>query len=385
MTRAHVTTDGVLREIEGTPSARAAFIPTPAGENHASFLAVDPVGDLWCAWFGGSREGRPDVSIYLSRQRSGSNRWDEPVVVSDDAELSEQNPVVWFPRKGMMEVLYTAQSFGSQDTAVVRSRWSNDEGATWSPSEQILSGSALFIRQRPHVTSDGGAVLPLFRCTPLAGRVWKGDADVSLVATRRGVDDEWRMHEVPESTGLVHMDVLPAGDGSLVALFRSRWADFIYRSTSVDGGTTWSTPVPTELPNNNSSIQAVKLSDGRIAVVFNDVNAETSPPAEVTEDPTKLVAEGEPAPLDREAVWGVRRVPLTVATSDDDGITWTRRCVLEPEVDGAAGLFPARAVDGEMSYPSVVVRGDEMWVSYTYDRAAIRTVALPLSLMDDAS
>ena len=45
--------------------------------------------------------------------------------------------------------------------------------------------------------------------------------------------------------------------------------DFIYRSESSDWGDSWSVPVPTPLPNNNSSISAVKLQSGRIAIAYN--------------------------------------------------------------------------------------------------------------------
>ncbi|WP_328586112.1 exo-alpha-sialidase, partial [Pseudomonas ficuserectae] len=52
-------------------------------------------------------------------------------------------------------------------------------------------------------------------------------------------------------------------------MFRSRWADFIYSSRSIDRGRSWSAPTPTELPNNNSSIQFVKLATDELALVYN--------------------------------------------------------------------------------------------------------------------
>ena len=82
---------------------------------------------------------------------------------------------------------------------------------------------------------------------------------------------------VPGSLGCVHMSIVPAANGqSLLAFFRSRWADHIYRTQSDDGGLTWQTPLPTVLPNNNSSVQAIRLRDGRIAIVYNHSNASMS-------------------------------------------------------------------------------------------------------------
>ncbi len=68
----------------------------------------------------------------------------------------------------------------------------------------------------------------------------------------------WREVEVPGSTGCVHMSVVRWG-GRLVALFRSRWADRVYRSVSADEGHSSSAPERTPLPNNNSSVMALVL------------------------------------------------------------------------------------------------------------------------------
>jgi predicted neuraminidase len=59
---------------------------------------------------------------------------------------------------------------------------------------------------------------------------------------------------------------------------RSGWADAVYPSWSDDEGETWTAPVPTELPNNNSSIQATVLADGRLAMVLDPTRAEAGTP-----------------------------------------------------------------------------------------------------------
>ncbi|GMA24194.1 glycosyl hydrolase [Luteimicrobium album] len=362
----------------GHEELSSCTVPTPVGHNHASFLHRGVDGDLWCTWFGGTHEGKPDVSIYASRLPAGGTRWTPAVKLSDDPGRSEQNPVLWSPEDGTLELLYTAQVLGSQDTSVVRRRRSTDGGRTWGDVEQVFDEPGLFIRQRPTTLRDGLVLLPVFRCTTLPGRSWKGDADVSLVALSRDRGRTWELVEVPGTTGLVHMDVLPdrAGTG-LVAFFRSRWADFVYRATSQDGRS-WTAPQPLDVPNNNSSIQAARLGDGRLVLAHNPVNAAMSPPVAVDDDPSKIVAAGERSELDREAVWGVRRVPLVLSVSEDDGLTWGVAVVVEAGTDRAGEAVWAGLPDAaEMSYPSVVRDGDAVWLSYSYDRVAIKVVRVP--------
>ena len=131
----------------------------------------------------------------------------------------------------------------------------------------------MFVRHPPAVLDNGDWVLPIFYCHVRPGEKWVGNHDTSAVRITSDGGKTWQEYEVPESTGCVHMDVSQLDDGSLLALFRSRWADYIYSSRSTDRGRTWSKPEPTQLPNNNSSIQYTKLANGHLALVFNDVNA----------------------------------------------------------------------------------------------------------------
>ena len=70
------------------------------------------------------------------------------------------------------------------------------------------------------------------------------------------------------------MNITLLKDGSLLALYRSRWANHIYQSRSNDGGQSWSAPQATELPNNNSSVQVTTPANGDLALVFNAMSAE---------------------------------------------------------------------------------------------------------------
>lgn len=375
----------------GDPARIEADLPTPCVQNHAANLLALPDGDLLCVWFGGTQEGIADVSIYGSRLASGSDRWSGAVKLSDDPTRSEQNPILFSAPDGRLWLLYTAQKSGNQDTAIVRCRISADRGRTWGPIATLLDAPGTFVRQPPVVLPNGDWLLPTFRCRTRPGEKWAGNDDDSAVLISSDGGANWSEHPVPASTGCVHMNIVPAADGTLLAFYRSRWADHVHRSVSHDGGRTWSAPEPTAFPNNNSSIQVVRLQDGRLALVGNDSSA-----AQATERRESLYDEIEdddapaaPAvraatpPAARTAFWGAPRAPLTLALSADDGATWPRRRNLEVGDGYCMTNDSAGRRNREYSYPTIRQTPDgRLHVAYTVFRQFIRYVRIDESWVD---
>jgi predicted neuraminidase len=318
----------------------------------------------------------------MSRLDRKREVWGEPLRLSDDPHRSEQNPVLFQTADRVMRLLYTSQQLGHQDTAVIRQRTSHD-GQTWTsptpafPEDAIDGGQ--FIRQPPNIRDGGEWLLPIFICRADDNGNWNGDRDTSAVMMTVDDGHGWVCYPVPDSTGLVHMNAVATADGSLVALFRSRWADNIYLSSSLDGGRSWSAPEPTDLPNNNSSIQAVRLIDDRLALVFNNTRATGDSPRrgslydEIDNQPrpTRSPHQG------REAVWGTPRAPLSLAFSTDDGRSWPE--IVDLEVgDGYCLTNNSReGLNRELSYPSIVQTADgDIHVAFTYHRRFIKYVRL---------
>lgn len=382
-----------LQPAEGDPVRIEAYIPSPCVQNHAANIMPLPGGDIGCVWFGGTQEGIPDVSIYFSRLAAGAGRWSEPVKLSDDPARSEQNPILFPAPGGKLWLIWTAQVSGNQDTAFVRRRISADNGQTWGPVERLyetVGTSGVFVRQPPLVLASGGWLLPIFYCHGTPGQKWVGDHDTSAVRISRDQGRSWEEFAVPNSTGCVHMDVTQLADGSLFALFRSRWADFIYASRSYDEGRSWSDPVPTELPNNNSSIQFTGLANGHLALVFNAISAEaaTERRASLYDDIEEQGGEElggattavMPAPAKagagaRSAFWGTPRAPMTLAISEDGGRSWPYRRNLEVG-DGYCMTNNSREkINREFSYPSIKQGPDgTLHIAFTYFRQAIKYV-----------
>lgn len=363
-----------------------ADIPSACVQAHAANLMVLHDGTLACVWFGGSMEGRSDISVYQSRLDAATQCWSAPEQLSNDPERSEQNPILFPVPGGPLWLLHTAQLAGNQDTAIVRRRVSHDHGRSWGATETLAAAPAgTFVRQPIHVHTDGSWLLPIFDCKVQPGLKWDGSLDDSAVlrSTDRGAS--WQRITVPHSTGCVHMSIVPATDGRLLGFFRSRWADRIHRTHSDDGGLSWAAPVVTVLPNNNSSIQALRLADGRLAMVFNASSAADAQERRASlydelddADPTAETATPAAAATDeRRAFWGAPRAPMTLALSADDGLTWPWQRHLETGDGYCMSNDSARGINREYSYPTLRQSADgALHVAYTVFRRHIRHVRL---------
>ena len=363
-----------------------AFLPSPCVQNHAANLAFLDDGTLTCVWFGGTMEGMGDISIYMSRLPAGSSTWSEPEKMSDDPQKSEQNPLVFTAPDGRVWLIFTSQTSGNQDGAIVKRRISEDGGRTFGPVDVLCDIPGTFVRQPIIVNGRGHWLLPVFRCIGEPGQRWTGNADTAAILISRDAGSSWAMADLPESIGAVHMNIVPRGDGRMAAFFRNRFAAQILCSHSVDDGLTWSAPAETVLPNNNSSIQAVALQDGRIAIIYNHSNALTSSDRrhslydeiEAEEGVQAAPAEAASAADDRrKAIWGVPRAPMSLVFSSDGGETFGIPDHLETGDGYCLTNNSKDALNREYSYPSIVEGPDgTLHIAYTYYRRAIKYVRL---------
>jgi predicted neuraminidase len=222
----------------------------------------------------------------------------------------------------------------------------------------------------------------VFKCRIAPGEKWSGHNDNAGVYRSSDGGKSWRFSEVPGSLGCVHMNIVPVTDTHLVAFYRSRWADFVYRTESHDAGATWRVPAATNLPNNNSSIQCTRLADGRLALVYNHSSA-----ANATGRRTSLydeIDDGEPdahaPPPQRQAFWGAPRAPLSLAFSNDHGMTWIGRRDIDTSDGYCLTNNSVAHANRELSYPVLLEGPDKtLDIAFTWFRQGIKHVRLALS------
>lgn len=345
--------DGKVRmDAEGKGSA---VFPPPFGSSHASNIIVVPAsGDLLCAWFSGDAEGGDGVAIVVARLPAGSDQWTPPRVASRAKHRSAQNPVMFVNAAGDVCLLHTSQeAFMGQGTSEVRRVVSKDGGKTWGEPASLFKTPGAFVKNHALWSADRKEILLPMYYTP--DGFFAHETQYSSVQRSADGGKTWRESAPMRGTlgKLVQPTVVRLKSGRLLAFYRSRAADAIYKSHSDDDGETWSEPKKTPLPNNNSGIQAAMLSSGAIAIVFNNLRGEYA------------------------------RWPLSIALSEDEGETWGWVRDLEP--DGAAGeeggedLREAGSM-GEYSYPSLVEHPPgTIHVAYTFRRETVRYCVVPES------
>ena len=109
-------------------------MPTPSC--HASTIVELKGGDLMAAWFGGTREGAPDVGIWTSRRTAGG--WSAPTQAIKEPDIAMYNPVLFHNGAGLLWLYY---KFGSTPGSWAAARMSSqDEGITWTETEHLPAG-----------------------------------------------------------------------------------------------------------------------------------------------------------------------------------------------------------------------------------------------------
>ncbi|QWT17473.1 exo-alpha-sialidase [Collinsella sp. zg1085] len=353
------TPDGQLYFDEEMNYVGAMLPPGPWKTAHGPGLVETPAGTLLCCWFAGTYEGDTDVNIVVSRLEKGSDQWSEPAYISCDNDFSNQNPSLFVAPTGQIWCLYTSQR-GREDgkdnmqfTSVIKRQVSVDDGLTWSEPELVLSDEGTFARQAIQVLSNGRWIYGLWLCrdseTGLAG-----DPSTFAISDDKGAT--WRRVDMPRSAGRVHPSIVELKSGHLLAFMRSREADFIYRSESFDFGDSWSAPVATPLPNNNSGIAAVKLASGRVALAYNHNSA--------------------PATYGVKGAWPALRNPVAIALSEDGGKTFPLIRFVE-RGEGYVGS-ENRFSNRQYEYPCLMQASDGMLhIAYAYQtRRGVKWVKL---------
>lgn len=313
---------------------------------HVASLCELPDGRLGAAWYGGTREGDRDVAVYFSfRPKEGVGGWSPPqTIVTRQAASMELrryvrkvgNAVVFADERSLW-LVYVSVAVGGWSGSSLNLKRSFDEGRTWTPSQR-LTLSPFFniselVKNQPAAQAFGGWALPIYH--EAAGKfpelLWLQETRGAVSAFKSRLFGG-RSAFQPALVPLESADALtlcrPAGSSRAIMISRTS-----------DAGKHWSAPQATGLPNPDSGLDALRLTDGRLLLAFNDS--------------TKS------------------RDNLRLAISSDNGASWTRIATVAEESGG------------EFSYPFLLQSADgRVHLVYTWMRRGIKHLAFSVAWLN---
>lgn len=323
---------------DGVISQEFLYDTAPFPSCHSATIAQTPAG-MVAAFFGGTKERNPDVEIYVCRQVAG--KWTAPVSVAngiqnDTLRYPTWNPVLYQVPGGDLLLFYKVGPKPSEWKGWMTS--SRDNGVTWEKPHPLPEGFLGPIKNQPVLLADGKTLL----CPSST----ENDGWHVHIEKTTDFGKTWEMTGPIDNgklTGAIQPAILVHPDHSLQLLCRSK-DRAILQSWSKDNGQTWSPLTKTNLPNNNSGIDAVTLKDGSFALVYNHV---LPPPGK----------------------YKGARTPLNLAVSKD-GENWSAAAIIE---DSPISQY---------SYPYIIQASDgKLHVVYTWRRKKIgHTVIDPSKL-----
>lgn len=300
---------------------------SPTRSSHASTVIVMNNGEIGVAWFGGKDEGFDDVDIWFSSK--GKKGWRKAVRISAADNIPHWNPVLFQKDDGSL-ILFFKVGKKIPDWQTYYSV-SNDYGKSWSAPAELVKGDVSGGRgpvKNKAIQLQNGRILAPSSCEQ--NKDWRCFVDIS---DDNGISWEKtdfieRPKRYNKIVGMIQPTLWESSPDNVHMLVRTN-SHYIFRSDSSDGGKTWCPAYKTGLFNNNSGIDVVRTDDGKLFLISNPVKEN----------------------------WG-ERTPLTVICSEDNGHTWGLGAVIE-------------SMPGEYSYPAIVAKGNELYITYTWNRKRI--------------
>ena len=331
---------------------------------HSSSIVECPDGSLLTCWFYGSGERKADdVVIQGSRLNKGAPTWSPVFLMADTPGFPDCNPVLFIDsqdRLWMFWICVLAERWECSQLKYRRADTSDGNAApewTWQDVVQLRPGPSFgtamrarfrtlgvrngmwaeyakpyhrmlleaasdpykrqtgwMTRTHPHTLPSGRILVPLY----------SDGFNTALMAISDDHGGTWRASSPIVGLAPIQPTLARKNDGTLVAFCRDSGGPpgRALVSESKDDGETWSAAVDCNIPNPGSSLEVIRLSDGRWLLTANDT--------ERTRD------------------------RLTVMLSDDEGNSWTTKRQVEPSEH-----------PGQFDYPSVIQSSDGL-IHLTY-------------------
>ena len=322
------------------------FLNVTTASCHASTTCFYKSKPIY-SWFGGSREGNPDVAIYIQCE-------DKIYSIGENDDIPRWNPIL-FPYEDQLYLFVKIGIFCDRWNTIIYNISDILEpnfDINKTKCQIIPAGLNLAVKTKPIVLNG------LVYCGSSVETIvdWSSYLETHIV--KDGIFnyvDRSRPLTVPKKTyddpyygprmtlGIIQMALYHDYKNKhtpLHAFFRSsRGLDRIYHASSYVnsvGRLSWSNPIETKLENPNSGVDCLALSNNRLFLVHN---------------PSSTL-----------------RHPLVISELDKE-LNVIDELVIQKEVSG-------RTNSKELSYPYLISNDDKLYLTYTYGRSKIETITL---------
>lgn len=321
-----------------TPSAHAAtlaeVLPGDAAFAASAGQRLAPV-QLIAAWFGGSREGAADVSLYQSEWRVDAS-WSPAHEIMTrqkaERELGRNirklgNPLI-VTEPGRLHLFFVSVSYGGWAGSAINRSQSTDGGKNWQPAQRIVTSPffnlSTLVRNQGAWLTDGSLGLPVYHEFVNKHGEWlRLNPEGRVLAKER-----MAMPRATLQPAVVALD----GQHAVAALRDAGPGENqVQWSETRDAGRSWQGSSARAIPNPNSAVAMIGLRDGTLLMACNPI--------------------------------GGNRNRLALLRSSDQGSTWTLAHVVEESTNDR----------DEFSYPALIQDSTgTIHLVYTWMRQGIR-------------
>lgn len=302
-----------------------------------------PNGRLWATWYTGGRTEDENNHVVLVTSIDDGLTWTEPLIVIDPpGDIRASDPVLWHDPKGQlwlfwMQTAHCNMTFdGRGGVWAITCTESGSPSPSWSAPRRIANG---IMMNKPTVLSTGEWLLPCAVWShrgPWRHKLPKDQYSNVIVSRNQGRTFELLgSADVPNRACDEHM-IVERRDGTLWMLVRRK--DGIGQAVSNDRGQTWKASPQVVIPGPNARFHIRRLNSGRLLLInhygFNG------------------------------------RSHLTAMLSEDDGMTWPHRLLLDER--------------SYVSYPDAIETPDgRIIVVYDHNRVGEGEILLQSFTEDD--
>lgn len=266
-----------LNKSKSKPSYIEQFITSGmTAEVHSAALVSENNGSMHAFWYGGTREGATDVSIYTGKLDVKRNQWSKDSILFDRAGISKQlnifikklgNPVAFRDNNGKTWLFFVSVSLGGWAVSSINYVISEDNAQTWSKPKRLVTSPifnlSTLVKGEPFLYENGNIGLPVYHeMIGKFGELIQLNNDGNVIDKARL---SYRRHGMQPI-------VFPIDEVSARVFLRNATDAIdstLLETITYDSGKTWVKPFPTNLPNPNAAISGINMSSGEKLLVTN--------------------------------------------------------------------------------------------------------------------